>query len=186
MMTNWKPRVFSIRRPYRGAQGPDSVSGTRLPRGACPDLCIQFPFDFGTSAFLLYYFTTTQAFARKLERLSTFQPSPPVLKMRGTKLSVNLEVPSARRLANDIPLDKEYFESQKDVLWDLTDDGTRIWKQPYAPWLRIYHSWRNIIMIYMLFAMIIPLSLSRLVMMKQLGCPTTYVACGKNVATSPS
>ncbi|KAH9819627.1 subunit 17 of mediator complex-domain-containing protein [Melampsora americana] len=50
--------------------------------------------------------------------------------MGGTKLSVTLEAPSARRLANDIPLDKDYFESQKDVLWDLTDDGTRIWKQP--------------------------------------------------------
>ncbi|KAG0149049.1 hypothetical protein CROQUDRAFT_131568 [Cronartium quercuum f. sp. fusiforme G11] len=47
-------------------------------------------------------------------------------------LSVTLEAPSARRLANDIPLDKEPLESQKDLLWDLGVDGTRVWKQPEA------------------------------------------------------
>ncbi|EGG07933.1 uncharacterized protein MELLADRAFT_116144 [Melampsora larici-populina 98AG31] len=94
-----------------------------------------FPLDLiiTLAVLLIYHFSTTQAFPtfpRKLERHPTILPSPPVLKMREPKLSVNLEPPSARRLANDIPLDKEYFESQKDVLWDLTDDGTRIWKQP--------------------------------------------------------
>lgn len=44
--------------------------------------------------------------------------------------TISLEPPSARRLANDIPIDKDAFESQKDLLWDFTEDGNRIWKEP--------------------------------------------------------
>lgn len=38
--------------------------------------------------------------------------------------------PAPRLLANDLPPDRDPSEAQKDTLWDFTDAGAQIWKEP--------------------------------------------------------
>jgi hypothetical protein len=44
--------------------------------------------------------------------------------------SIAIAPPAPRLLANDLPTDRDLTEAQKDTLWDFTDGGAKIWKEP--------------------------------------------------------
>ncbi|EFP78606.2 uncharacterized protein PGTG_04562 [Puccinia graminis f. sp. tritici CRL 75-36-700-3] len=44
--------------------------------------------------------------------------------------SIAIAPPAPRLLANDLPTDRDLTAAQKDTLWDFTDGGAKIWKEP--------------------------------------------------------
>ncbi|WAR61298.1 hypothetical protein PtB15_13B554 [Puccinia triticina] len=44
--------------------------------------------------------------------------------------SIALAPPAPRLLANDLPADRDPASAQKDILWDFSDGGAKIWKEP--------------------------------------------------------
>ncbi|KAH9458316.1 hypothetical protein MJO29_005430 [Puccinia striiformis f. sp. tritici] len=64
-------------------------------------------------------------------KVSTFyEKTHSEFSMLKKQITITLAPPPPRLLAHDVPADRDPNQAHKDILWDFTDNGQQIWKEP--------------------------------------------------------